>query len=150
MGFSECWPESCLLVLNEEFDLYGLGCMKLFAQRLLQHSWALSPNDCWPYVFFLSDDVSQFREWNQGAWTNISLLALLTTLEQWIQSDPKKSLAMVGLRGWSPQGLQNDPMANERYQSERLVTGSYLLNLTDKISMDHSKYEAEDIDFSLR
>ena len=85
MGFSECWPESCLLVLNEEFDLYGLGCMKLFAQRLLQHSWALSPNDCWPYVFFLSDDVSQFREWNQGAWTNISLLALLTTLEQWIQ-----------------------------------------------------------------
>ena len=141
------------MVLNAEFDNYGLGCMKLFAQRLLLHSYALSPNDCWPYVFFLSDDVSQFREWNDhdGAWNNISLLALLTRIEQWIQQDPKKSLAMVGLRGWSPQGLPlglKEDLANEA--NERLVTGSYLLNLTHSISMDHSKYEAEDIDFSLR
>ena len=140
----ECWPSACLLVMNPEFDNYGIGCMKLFAQRLLQHSWALSPNDCWPFVFFLDDNVSQFREWTpQRQWSNITLRELLMSLEQRIPLD----IAMVGLRGWSPQGVAP---TNGRESTERLVTGSYLLNLNNKVSMDHSKYEAEDIDFSLR
>ena len=46
-------PSACLLVMHPDFDQYGIGCMKLFAQRLLQHSWALSPNECWPFCFFL-------------------------------------------------------------------------------------------------
>ena len=117
--------------------------MKLFAQRLLQHSWALSPNDCWPFVFFLEDDVSQFREWSpNGHWLNISLHQLLTSLER-LPLD----MAMVGLRGWSPEGIQTEIASESR---ERLVTGSYLLNLNNKVSIDHSKYEGEDVDFSLR
>ena len=130
--------------MNPEFDNYGIGCMKLFAQSLLQHSWALSPNDCWPFVFFLEDDVFQFREFRDRNWHPITLQSLLNKLEQLIPID----MAMVGLRGWSAQGTLGPP--NGREHTERLVTGSYLLNLNNKVSIDHAKYEAEDIDFSLR
>ena len=95
--------------MHSDFDHYGIGCMKLFAQRLLQHSWALSPNECWPFCFFLGklrgfslnvkgilifntlivilnsdDDVTQFKKWNigQNSWDDISLYSLLIELEQ--------------------------------------------------------------------
>lgn len=57
-------------------------------------------------------------------------------------------IAMVGFRGWNRAGFDHDP--NRGDTSNRLVTGSYLLNLNNEVLIDHTKYEAEDIDFSIR
>ena len=95
---SDYLPSACLLVMHPAYDQYGIGCMKIFAQHLLRHSWALSPNECWPFCFFLGeleikipnfygyldDDVTQFKKWNlhSGQWDEISLYQLLIELEQ--------------------------------------------------------------------
>ena len=55
---------------------------------------------------------------------------------------------MVGFRGWNRNGLEDHSSRGDT--SKRLVTGSYLLNLNNDVLIDHTKYEAEDIDFSLR
>ena len=55
---------------------------------------------------------------------------------------------MVGFRGWNQKGLEGHSSRGDT--SKRLVTGSYLLNLNNDVLVDHTKYEAEDIDFSLR
>ena len=55
---------------------------------------------------------------------------------------------MVGFRGWNRNGLEDHSSRGDT--SKRLVTGSYLLNLNNDVLVDHTKYEAEDIDFSLR
>ena len=57
-------------------------------------------------------------------------------------------IAMVGFRGWNQKGLEGHSSRGDT--SKRLVTGSYLLNLNNDVLVDHTKYEAEDIDFSLR
>ena len=70
--------------MHSDFDQHGIGCMKLFAQVLLRHSWALSPNECWPFCFFIDDDVTQFKKWSisKNGWEDISLYQLLIMLEQ--------------------------------------------------------------------
>lgn len=55
---------------------------------------------------------------------------------------------MVGFRGWNRDGFVDH--ASRGDTSKRLVTGSYLLNLNKDVSVDFTKYEAEDVDFSLR
>ena len=55
---------------------------------------------------------------------------------------------MVGFRGWNQKGFEGHSSRGDT--SKRLVTGSYLLNLNNDVLVDHTKYEAEDIDFSLR
>ena len=57
-------------------------------------------------------------------------------------------IAMVGFRGWNQKGFEGHSSRGDT--SKRLVTGSYLLNLNNDVLVDHTKYEAEDIDFSLR
>ena len=56
---------------------------------------------------------------------------------------------MVGFRGWNRAGFDHDRF-DRGDTSNRLVTGSYLLNLNNEVLIDHTKYEAEDIDFSIR
>lgn len=132
--------------MGAEFDNHGIGCMKLFALRLLQHSWALSPPDCWPFVFFLSDQVAQFRSWSNESrsWDPIPLHDVLLDLESQIASS-ETDVAMLGLRPWT---TADGPPPEDRQFSNRLVQGCYMLNLKyNNISMDHSKYEGEDIDF---
>ncbi|XP_076803939.1 GREB1-like protein isoform X2 [Clavelina lepadiformis] len=157
-----------LVVLPAEFDHLGMGAMKFTAQALMQHMYELGSKNSagddavWPFVLFMDDDVVSWSSrqvdcanglpTNLGEWEESSLHQVMHAFETTVNGD----IAALGFRPWgtnmTTNFVDNQSLYRGSHVSDACLESCIFINieLTKGIYYNHSRFNNEDIDWSIR